>query len=543
MSKRGLDIHEIRETSKRLKTAKDISAGVDDFARVQSSFSRMVQLLEAGSHDYYILRKSMTKMTSSTVTEFLDEAINGPFQDVMSTFAAAMKHLKVSGAALRVEIQNLSSMKVEMIDAEELTESESDTEEEVFGAELQHYNARNDERILQHNEAKLELFRHVKEIVGANEDIFADFLRKVNGMNVLTITSVQLRQLESSLDKVNDTLALCDDFFKDGYMHSWVRFSSAFERKLQKLEERVETFTDQVAEPIKAMEDTITLATTLKTTLGIKRRACALCLDDKFAIYTCSDCRDANVCGECYSQHVLRAAEGGLRAMKKVLTFSCVMAPRSQCSGVYDEELMQKVMTVEAMRALRAFNVQVVNEEEALAKKRDIRRQIADMTPMERIYEDEFKRLGDKIGNFCPNCLTPFADFVGCAAVTCGSCEQKFCALCLDPCPDHMEEHEHVRQCRLKDFYDPDDGEGVFVSLANWKQGRARILNKELVDYVNSLPFDGVLPDGLMLKQKLVDTFANPDAPVPALERAPVARRPLPVPLNRPTAAPRGAGR
>ena len=166
-----------------------------------------------------------------------------------------------------------------------------------------------------------------------------------------------------------------------------------------------------------------------------------------------------------------------------------------------------------------------------------MRRQVETVTPMDRMYEDEFKRLSEKIGNFCPTCLTPFTDFVGCAAVTCGCCAQKFCALCLDPCPVDMEEHEHARRCRLQHRYKLDEGEGVFASLENWKQGRARILNDELIEYVLALPFDGRLSDGRMFKEKLVDTFANPETPVPALERP---RRQLPCPSPQPTAAPRG---
>lgn len=540
MSKRTLDIHDLRDASKRVRTIKEVASGVDEVARVQTTFAQMVDLLKTAAKDYGKLKDVMAKTGGNTVANFLDDIIQRPFKDTLSYFVTSMKELKALNAALRVEVQNLASMQPPAVDPD-LTESESDLDEEVFGAgfELDLYDGTTDEHALRYQDHKLEVFRSVQRVLAANEGMFADFFDKLNGMNILVATSPQLRQLESSLDHVNDTLGLCDDFFAErGMVPTWVRFSSRFASQLKRMVERVDNFTTEIAEPLKAIEDATVLGTTLKTTLALKALTCAICFDAKLSTTSCSECFDANICGECYSSHILKANEEGLRAKQKALNFACLLAPGSGCKGVYSEEVMRKMITVEATHALYEFHMEVMQQEEVLARKRKMRRQVDTMTPMDRIYEDEFNRLSEKIGNFCPTCLTPFADFVGCAAVSCTTCAQKFCALCGDPCPRDIEEHEHVRRCRLQHRYSVDEGEGVFVSLDNWKQGRAHILNGELVEYLQGLPFDGPLSDGQMLKEKLLKMFANPDAPLPPImhehERA---RRPLPRPVPRPTAA------
>ena len=47
----------------------------------------------------------------------------------------------------------------------------------------------------------------------------------------------------------------------------------------------------------------------------------------------------------------------------------------------------------------------------------------------------------------CPHCETVFHDFDGCAAVLC-RCGQYFCGLCLQPCSNRENAHEHVAACR-----------------------------------------------------------------------------------------------
>ena len=49
----------------------------------------------------------------------------------------------------------------------------------------------------------------------------------------------------------------------------------------------------------------------------------------------------------------------------------------------------------------------------------------------------------------CPTCRAPFADFDGCAALSCPRCDQSFCGLCCAPCASSDAAHDHVRTCPL----------------------------------------------------------------------------------------------
>uniref|UniRef100_A0A0G4FLM6 RING-type domain-containing protein n=1 Tax=Chromera velia CCMP2878 TaxID=1169474 RepID=A0A0G4FLM6_9ALVE len=47
----------------------------------------------------------------------------------------------------------------------------------------------------------------------------------------------------------------------------------------------------------------------------------------------------------------------------------------------------------------------------------------------------------------CPRCRAAFADFDGCAALTCGSCNCAFCGYCLKDCG--RDAHDHMPRCRV----------------------------------------------------------------------------------------------
>lgn len=523
MTKRVLDIHDIRETSKRFRGIKDVATGVDDVARLQSTFAEMVKLLKTASKDYDNLKDVMAAIRGNTIALFLDN-VHNDFPGTLTSFMTSMKSLKAKSAALRVEVQHVSVVDQQQAVDPEVTIMEDifgDFDGAIFGEEdkLEAFDTTNDESAIEDEEDKLDLFRQVQTIIVANEGMFNDFFSKLNDINILMATPAELNQLEASLHEVNDTLELCDDFFPHrDTLFAWTRLGVRVEDRVKRLVQRVENFANKISEPIKDMEDTTVLGATLKTALGLKAHMCSLCLDKKFSTTTCSDCLEANVCGDCYSTHILKAREGGLPTMQKSLMFACVMAPSSGCHGAYPEELVHKMLNLDATHALRDLNTEVEyakkHQEDMLAKKMETRRQTESMTPMDRMYHDEFERLSQKISNSCRTCLTPFADFVGCAAVTCGSCSQNFCALCLDPCPPGMNDHEHVRSCRLRHRFRSIE-DGVFVTLPNWKKGRASILNEELIKYVRELPFDGQLSDGKMFKGKLVETFTNDDARMP----------------------------
>ena len=64
----------------------------------------------------------------------------------------------------------------------------------------------------------------------------------------------------------------------------------------------------------------------------------------------------------------------------------------------------------------------------------------------DRVFAIESEVLDGIMTSRCPHCATPFADFSGCAALQCGSCQKSFCGLCGSPTPD--DGHAHVQSRR-----------------------------------------------------------------------------------------------
>jgi hypothetical protein len=51
----------------------------------------------------------------------------------------------------------------------------------------------------------------------------------------------------------------------------------------------------------------------------------------------------------------------------------------------------------------------------------------------------------------CPHCKIAYADFTGCMALQCATCEKSFCGYCHEPTQTSRGAHEHVRSCLLNE--------------------------------------------------------------------------------------------
>ena len=88
------------------------------------------------------------------------------------------------------------------------------------------------------------------------------------------------------------------------------------------------------------------------------------------------------------------------------------------------------------------------------------RKRLASTCFAERVFATESEVLDGIMTSRCPHCATPFADFGGCAALQCGSCQKYFCGLCGSPTPD--DGHVHVLDCQSRCFFKMN---GVFLKL------------------------------------------------------------------------------
>ena len=112
---------------------------------------------------------------------------------------------------------------------------------------------------------------------------------------------------------------------------------------------------------------------------------------------------------------------------------------------------------------------------------------------LERLERTEKERLQKLLTNACPNCRSPFADFDGCAALTCPVCKANFCGLCLEAlAADNAENHRHVAACpQTTHFRLPGQGPApasVYISRAAWAIGNKRVRRKKLETYLSHVP-------------------------------------------------------
>ena len=125
------------------------------------------------------------------------------------------------------------------------------------------------------------------------------------------------------------------------------------------------------------------------------------------------------------------------------------------------------------------------------------RKRLASTCFAERVFATESEVLDGIMTSRCPHCATPFADFSGCAALQCGSCQKYFCGLCGSPTPD--DGHAHVLDCQSRCFFKMN---GVFLRLEEWLKGKSLKNNIHMDAHLVTLP------DNLHgVKRKLWKTF------------------------------------
>ena len=135
----------------------------------------------------------------------------------------------------------------------------------------------------------------------------------------------------------------------------------------------------------------------------------------------------------------------------------------------------------------------------------------------DRVFATESEVLDGIMTSRCPHCAMPFADFSGCAALQCSSCQKYFCGLCGSPTPE--DGHAHVLDCQSRCFFKMN---GVFVRMEEWQKGKALKNNIHMDAHIHSLPAS--LHN---VKKKLRETFqqeegedSDSDFPLSPLDEA-----------------------
>lgn len=80
----------------------------------------------------------------------------------------------------------------------------------------------------------------------------------------------------------------------------------------------------------------------------------------------------------------------------------------------------------------------------------------------------------------CPKCATAYAEFDGCMALQCSSCQTHFCAYCHKVCKDSRGAHQHVRECDMNLTLDG----SYYATPEAIKDAQRRYRVKELKSFV-----------------------------------------------------------
>ena len=189
---------------------------------------------------------------------------------------------------------------------------------------------------------------------------------------------------------------------------------------------------------------------------------CCLCL--------CEEPRDKALecdnkcfaCDECFSAHVSRPESlctdhpGHVR---------CCASAANGCTATYTFQIAARHASPEAFDALQRNENErrtVAMQGEFEAWKQTFAAELAAKSEEERRLMFARKEIEELLSLRCPRCRQVFADYEGCAALTCAKsgCNAQFCALCL--VDTNGDAHEHVKNCRLN----PQKG-GYHVSVAS----------------------------------------------------------------------------
>ena len=154
-------------------------------------------------------------------------------------------------------------------------------------------------------------------------------------------------------------------------------------------------------------------------------------------------------CDECFSAQVARPEA---LCADRPGHIKCCASESKECSATYTFQLAARHATADAFEALQRNDnerrtIQMQGEFEEW--KQQFAAELAAKSEEERRVMFSRKEIEDLVSLRCPRCKQVFAEYDGCAALTCGKagCNAPFCALCLTD--TGVDAHEHVKTCRL----------------------------------------------------------------------------------------------
>ena len=177
-------------------------------------------------------------------------------------------------------------------------------------------------------------------------------------------------------------------------------------------------------------------------------------------------------CDECFSAHVARPEA---LCADRPGHIKCCASESKACPATYTLQLAARHATADAFEALRRHDNDrrtIVMQGEFEAWKAQFAAELAAKSEEERRMMFARKEIEDLVSLCCPRCRQVFAEYDGCAALTCGKvgCNAAFCALCLTD--TGVDAHAHVKTCRLnpqKGSCEPRPAQYQTPSPARWQ--------------------------------------------------------------------------
>jgi len=123
-----------------------------------------------------------------------------------------------------------------------------------------------------------------------------------------------------------------------------------------------------------------------------------------------------------------------------------------------DEELAGAVPAkvfeayVQAQVKLKEKDMQAEADREVKKRVKEEIERLKNLSEEQRAVLAARKDIDEVLMSRCPaaRCRAPWSDFTGCCALTCGSCNCRFCAWCDKVCPDSGACHDHAGSCSAK---------------------------------------------------------------------------------------------
>ena len=110
----------------------------------------------------------------------------------------------------------------------------------------------------------------------------------------------------------------------------------------------------------------------------------------------------------------------------------------------------------------------------------------------------------------CPHCATVYAEFDGCMALKCSSCNLSFCGYCHKGFPDSRGAHDHVREC---DANLTRNG-SYYATAEEIKEAQRRYRIKKLKKFLRSQGYKKQLQNAMIIElaKDLDDLQVDPAA-------------------------------